>query len=445
MSKSINIPSELVESIQNKECIAFIASGLSAGIVRSNGKNLPSWKSFLLELHEFALQNRVLFNSNPEEIKEMIDKGNFLMAAQELQEIINENDFAEFLSNVFRDTDVKPSNSHLDLTSIPFRALLTTNYDSLLEGAYTLTSKGQIPKSFTQFDLNSAISHLRNKNFFIFKMHGDLDRPNTIVLGTRSYENLLYNSPNYLSFLETIFTTHTVLFIGFGGSDPDLDYLLGRLSTIFSRTLNKHYILAPNNKFNFTEKRRLLLDKRLDVIEYDPKNNHEEVGVFIKELKNYFDQNPDEVKINDNRIISLSIISSYNDIEIEEQLSTLIEEDNNLEKTQWSQLEYFLDTVKAGSTKAETELARLKGMYTTETELIIILISSKSLESEIFVDRLDYALLRQIDRKIRVLPVIIGESEIPYKLTNYYHVKLKKKPLKKDLLYLINRIKTMAT
>lgn len=243
--KNTSIPNDLVESILKKECILFVASGLSSKVKRSNGLYLPNWTNFLKELLQWAKLKRVPFNANPDEILDIIEKGNHLLAAEELQELINPSEFTEFLNSIFRDRDVRPTNAHKKLAKIPFRAILTTNYDNLIEGAHAISNHGQIPKSFTPKDLSIHTSPLRGKDFFIFKMHGDLDRSDTIVLGSRSYGDLLYKSPNYISFLETLFTTHTVLFIGFGGQDPDLDYLLDRLSTIFSRTLNKHFILSP--------------------------------------------------------------------------------------------------------------------------------------------------------------------------------------------------------
>jgi hypothetical protein len=80
-TEDIAIPKELIEAVLKGECILFVASGLSSAIQRTSGKNLPSWKDFLMELLQWCIQNNIQFNSEPLEIKAMIDKGNFLMAA----------------------------------------------------------------------------------------------------------------------------------------------------------------------------------------------------------------------------------------------------------------------------------------------------------------------------------------------------------------------------
>lgn len=283
-SDDTKIPAELIHDIEEKKCILFVGAGLSAKVKRSNGKNLPPWKPFLNELFDWAKANDGNFWNGHEDIQQIIAKDNLLLAAQELQESINIAEFSEFLNFVFRDKNVLPTPTHQDIFKIPFRAILTTNYDTLLEGGYTLHHKGQIPLKFIQEDLSTISSPLRKDNFFIFKIHGDIDRPDSIVLGSRSYHKLLFRTPEYLHFLETLFTTHTVLFVGFSGNDIDLDFILDRLSTIYSRTLNKHYILLPQGKFNITEKRRLLIDKRIKVIEYYPDDNHSKVDNFFQEL-----------------------------------------------------------------------------------------------------------------------------------------------------------------
>ncbi len=200
------IPPELVTAIRNNKCVLFVGSGLSAKVQRSNNKNLPLWGSFLGELLNWAKTKNAIFWNGPEEIEEIIKKGNYLLAAQELQECISLGEFSEFLNSIFRDKKVVPSSTHKNIFKTPFRAILTTNYDTLIEGAYSLTHEGQVAIKFIQEDLKTISSPLRSEDFFLFKIHGDIDRPESIVLGSRSYNQSLFRTPEYLHFLETLFT-----------------------------------------------------------------------------------------------------------------------------------------------------------------------------------------------------------------------------------------------
>jgi hypothetical protein len=139
-----------------------------------------------------------------------------------------------------------------------------------------------VPPVYSAEGVNQAIDCLRNSRFFVFKVHGDVNIPGSIVLGNRDYSRLLYLSPSYRSFLETIFSTYTVLFLGFGGSDPDLDGIVDRLSTIFERGIGQHFILISEDDFSPIERLRLLEDKRLDCITYKKDDTHSQVLEFLK-------------------------------------------------------------------------------------------------------------------------------------------------------------------
>ncbi len=137
---------------------------------------------------------------------------------------------------------------------------------------------------FSPDGINQALNCLRNSQFFVFKVHGDVNVPGSIVLGNRDYSRLLYLNPAYRSFLETVFASFTVLFVGFGGSDPDLDGVIDRLSTIYERSIGQHFILIAEDEFSALERRRLLEDKRLDCITYKRDTSHSQVVEFLRAL-----------------------------------------------------------------------------------------------------------------------------------------------------------------
>ncbi|WP_289665960.1 SIR2 family NAD-dependent protein deacylase [Flavobacterium panacagri] len=422
------IPRELIEAIKKNKCVLFVGSGLSAQVERSNGKNLPNWGNFLEELLAFGIDKNISFWNDPSHIKEMINKGNYLMAAQELQECIGKGEFSDFLSQIFRDANVKPQNVHNLICEIPFRALITSNYDALLEGAYAITNAGRIPQKFTQEDLKTISTPLRKDNFFIFKIHGDIDRSETIILGSRSYTNLLFRTPEYLSFLETLFTTHSVLFIGFGGSDPDLDYILDRLSTIFSRTLDKHFILLPFDKFNLTEKRRLLLDRRLEVIDYDKSNNHGEIEIFLNDLKII----TTNCETNNEQIIpktskNILIICSSGEERLQKQVSERIQS-NGHKYSGWLFAESFEE--------------RLIYKHFKKIQIGLVLITKNSIQSNTFHRELEYVILQETEEKIKLVIVVIGDVEVPRVLMNKSFIKISRMDDNgwEKILYHINQI-----
>jgi hypothetical protein len=400
------IPPELIQSIKNNRCILFIGSGLSAKVQRSNNKSLPLWGAFLSELLSWAKSKNAIFWNGSEEIEEIIKKGNYLLAAQELQECISLGEFSEFLNSVFRDRKVIPSKTHLNIFKTPFRAILTTNYDTLIEGAFALTHEGQVPVKFIQEDLKTISSPLRSEEFFLFKIHGDIDRPESIILGSRSYNQLLFRTPEYLHFLETLFTTHTVLFVGFSGNDIDLDFVIDRLSTIYSRTLNKHYILLPKSKYNLTEKRRLLLDRRLEVVEYEEDPKHIQVDYFFDTLDKIINHGPtketiQEVKTSLNPLADILILSSKLFNSKHEKLVTdVIRKSFPVKSTAWF---FGFESVK--------NMSAMNDMIAS-SNVVFIFFDNALLKIKEIESLFELITLREIDQKVKIIPIAIGMEPI---------------------------------
>ncbi len=254
-------------------------------IKRNNGKALPNWVQLISELHEFARLENVNISSLDADISKAIQEGKLLIVAQEIEDHLPKETLNRFFRQIFLDTGVKPGDVHKQLVRIPFQGILTTNYDALIEGAYTLEMEGRIPPVFIQEDLEKIPNPLRTEDVFVFKIHGDIGRPDSIVLGSHEYQETLFRRPGYRSFLETLFTINTVLFLGFSLSDPDIDNMLDRLASIYSRTNELHYALIEKDRYSSLEKRRLALDKRIRVLEYDNDDGtHEQVFEFLTYL-----------------------------------------------------------------------------------------------------------------------------------------------------------------
>ena len=367
----------------------------------------------MINLLNWAEAEKIRFWGDPEDIKQMIDKGNFLMAAQELQDRLGSAKIGEFLDFVFGDKSVRPSNAHLLLPHIPFRAILTTNYDSLIEGGYALKSDGKIPPVFTQEDLLDRPSPLRRNDFFIFKLHGHIDRPSTIILGSRDYQEILFRTPGYRHFIETLFSTHTIVFVGFGAEDPDLDIILDKLSSIYSRTLDKHYILLPSERMNPTEKRRLAFDRRLEVIDYKKDKGHTQVTEFFRELIVQVERKEIEITpfhdIEEDRL-NIYLSGSYKDIDLLNRIAKFLKENGY---SPWL---------------PETKPYQLYGQKSAnalnQADCMILILSKKSAPSMWIRNMVEHAIFRELENKMNVIPIVIGIAWTPSYLANRQLIKL---------------------
>jgi hypothetical protein len=222
--------------------------------------------------------------SSLDDVQDMISKNNLLMAAQELNDSVPEGTRARYLLSIFGDPAVRPTDNHAIIPQLPLRAVLTTNYDSLIEQAYSIATDGAPLSCLTQEDLASRPCPIREGYFFIFKLHGDFQRVKTVVLSSRDYQRWFYREPLYRSFLERVFADFTLIFVGFGGSDPDIDDVLNKLAALSSSNFDPHFLVLPRGRLNATERKRLLLDRRLQVLEYDHDPEHTQLGALLREL-----------------------------------------------------------------------------------------------------------------------------------------------------------------
>jgi hypothetical protein len=164
------MPNDLVKAVGEGRGVAFVGAGMSRSVTRRNGKGLPSWSELIQEMFNLSRPENSHLSGYEKDIKSAIASGRFLLVAQEISDQLGPSAVSRFLRDVFLDSALKPTEIHRRLVDIPFRGVLTTNYDTLIEGAYTLKMDGRIPPVFTQEDLEKIPNPLRIDGVFVFKV-----------------------------------------------------------------------------------------------------------------------------------------------------------------------------------------------------------------------------------------------------------------------------------
>ena len=163
---------------------------------------------------------------------------------------------------------------HQLLPTIPFAGVVTTNYDRLLERA--------IPAAIvaTQLDRDLLGAIVRGEELFVLKAHGDVARPETLVLAATDYRDQVHGNSPARESLRTLLNANTVLFIGYSISDPDFRLLLEEHAAVFGEYGAARYALIRGS----TGAERLALRNaaRVEVLQYD---EHPEVLQFLEALR----------------------------------------------------------------------------------------------------------------------------------------------------------------
>jgi hypothetical protein len=276
-----HIYEDLQRLLGTRDLVLFAGSGLSQQACTDNGHHPPDWRGLLGGIIEWCRNERLIESDHLEEINLLIEKNFLIDAGQELQENLEKSDLLRCLEEVLLCREAKASKAHELIAQIPFRAFLTTNYDELIEGEYRF-QKGVTLKKFYERSLEGVPDAFRSRKPFILKLHGDISDPDSIIIGNRSYERLLDNA-KYLSCLGNIIYNSSILFIGFGGSDPDLELITSRISEFDGRS-KRHWMLVAKDKYPSLKAKRLWKDKGINVIQYEAEASHIGFVQFLQKL-----------------------------------------------------------------------------------------------------------------------------------------------------------------
>lgn len=217
------IPPDLVRSILAGDCVAFVGAGFSAATM------LPDWKDLLLDLLE--AEKRSILPMYRRYIRQRIGRGGsqaFDEAAQILEDLVGRDRLLELLTERLaprRALSPRMERRLRMLQGIPFRAVLTTNYDTTLDGP---VPNPDAYRAYLRTDAQSWWHDRfwgRNPSLSALKLHGDVRVPQSVVLSRRDYRRKLHLDPGYQTFLRALFAQRTIFFLGFSFTDAYLNEL----------------------------------------------------------------------------------------------------------------------------------------------------------------------------------------------------------------------------
>jgi len=275
-SLPFNLPTALIDQIVRGNCVAFVGAGPSVGA------GFPDWRSLLLSMHQYAVEEGVDL-PDPAIINDCIATGDLLLAADELRDRIGADRFRRFINSVFRKPAVSPTALHLELVRMPFAAVITTNYDTLLEAAYTILQK-HTPLTFCHNAYPELAAALRSGEYYILKLHGSVDDIDSIILGRSDYRHIMMEAPALYAYLTSLFSTKTVLFIGYSLTDPDLLLLIDTLRSAYKEFSPRCYAIISNTSVVSLRARRLPADYGIDLITYNASFGHHDLLLLCQEL-----------------------------------------------------------------------------------------------------------------------------------------------------------------
>lgn len=276
------VPVEVIRAAQRRTLVLLIGAGIS----RQTGHPFPTWRGLLEIMIDYSLdkKRKYINKGEAEELRSLLDRGQFLMVAQVLRKELPDEDYFGLLVENFMRNNVKPAAIHKALLYLNSPLILTTNYDNLIEDAYaeicgkkihefTYLKAGAIQTSFTTDQYRDRPT--------LFKIHGTILDPANIILTEMDYRKLTYDQLGYRAVLSAIFITRNILMLGFSLADRELTLLLETIRHTLGYRSTSHYIFLEADRVGDVETRRLKDDLGIEVIKYKPSKKYTEVLEFV--------------------------------------------------------------------------------------------------------------------------------------------------------------------
>jgi len=263
-----------VAQVREGKCVLFAGAGLSAAA------GYPSWSSLVHGVMDAAKATHP--DVKVAGLEALLAEGKLLEAAAYLRDSMGAEEFFAALRALLEKKEVPPSAVHRLLPRFRFRAIVTTNFDHLIERAFD----GRLPIA-TQKDADDQAKYLGEETPFLFKVHGDIDRPDTIVLTVDEFAQEIIANKALKNTFGALVLTSPLLFVGYSHSDPDFDLFLREHVQVYGKGGARRYALMRSGDEKDEILQDLLRKKSITVLPYA---RHEELPAFFDRLKKAVDE-----------------------------------------------------------------------------------------------------------------------------------------------------------
>jgi SIR2-like domain len=262
--------------------IAIIGAGVSIGA--TNNQPVASWQGLLHHGVDHCLGLRQLTRVDDDWAKRVHaeiksgDLDDMLSAAEKISRKLVAPSGGEY-RRWLRDTIGKLKAERRDvleaLRDLKL-ALATTNYDALIEEVTNLPA-------VTWMDGAKVERVLRGAEQGILHLHGYWDKPESVILGIRSYEEVLGDAPAQ-AMQRAIRSLKTLLFVGCGEGlhDPNFGALLEWTCKVFHGSEYRHFRLARESEVTELQAQHPP-EQRIFVLSYG--KERVELAPFLRRLR----------------------------------------------------------------------------------------------------------------------------------------------------------------
>ena len=209
----LDLPPALVTAVAEQSAILFLGSGASIGARHPTGQSIPSTESLRDRLSDRFLGGK-LKNRSLAHVAEMCISETDMISVQ------------NFVRELF--LSFSPAPHHLILPEFFWHAIVTTNYDLLVERAYseTATPKQKLATFYKDGQrIDTTLKSLVNGLPYL-KLHGSIDRVDDteppLILSKEQYVRYSLKRKRLFSVFQHYGYEFPIIFCGYAIDDPHI-------------------------------------------------------------------------------------------------------------------------------------------------------------------------------------------------------------------------------
>jgi NAD-dependent SIR2 family protein deacetylase len=198
---------DLLRDLAEDRVVLFVGAGVSASAEIAGDSAFKGWPAFL----EVAAQQCEADLRH--QVHSLIVAKDYLLACQLLQDL--HADGWQDLVTAEYGKAAEPSRLHRSLMSLNQRIVITTNFDKLIEAAWTqhVKSGSRNFKVISTIDSNVFRILKDLEAPYLIKIRGSVDKASSLVFSRSEYIRMAFGNQNYATFLDSILLNYTILFV----------------------------------------------------------------------------------------------------------------------------------------------------------------------------------------------------------------------------------------
>ncbi len=235
------IPNELKKAICNNELLIFVGAGLSYHLKNINDQPLQGWRNLVANIlndlkakkYDVDCLLPLVDKYEPITVLDLIEKNADIPKAE----------IYKFTKDFFALKDDNDFELHRKLFKLSGK-IITTNYDTAFEMAVPLFRRYKAYKG-RNYELTT---HHDKDAVLLFKLHGCSEDADSMVLFPSNYKNLYENTEkdaeHSLLVLKNIIFNKSILFIGVGRGDFQINHIFKEIKKLQGEYNQKHFMIT---------------------------------------------------------------------------------------------------------------------------------------------------------------------------------------------------------